>query len=336
MRFHLLAIAPAFVLAACGNSDDNDVPIPDDAPVDAPVGLDGEVDSPGVDAPTGPDFPFVIAAINIPQNAAEAMTLGLDIDGRANDGVDNQLGMILGALSALAPDLDVQASTDVSVVRGETIVLALLRGMLDGGGLTMRTFEGINPVPAACTGPSDSACGHHLEGNGSFDLGLAASSVPIGGLVTANIFRGDGGAIAFPVGLGANPVWVELHRAKAELFTLTPTTFEGKLGGAVTVEDINTQVIPASAVSMRATFDRDCTVGGQPPGCDCAPSSTGETLRGLFDRTPADCQITDAEVQAVMSGFLTPDIDLDLDGVNDALSIGVGVRAVRGSFTSPN
>ena len=46
--------------------------------------------------------------------------------------------------------------------------------------------------------------------------------------------------------------------------------------------------------------------------------------------------ITDLEVDQVISGFLTPDIDLDQDGVNDAMSLGLGIRGVGGIFTSPN
>lgn len=333
-----LSCALPILLAAtaCGSSDDNDVAIPDDGPNDGLFPDTGPPDAPLVDAPTGPDFHYVVSEVDLPQNAAEAMQLGLDIDNKPNDGIDNQLGMVLGSISALAPDLDVQGNTDTAVDRGETIVVVQLRGMIAGGGLGMRTFEGANPVPAACNGPGDTVCGRHLAGTASFDLGTAATTVPIGGVVITNIFRGDGGTVVMPVSMGGAPVWVTLRMAKAELTNLSPTSFQGKIGGAVTMQDLNTQVIPAMAVSMRASFDQDCDVGGTPPNCGCAPSSTGETLRGLFDRSPSDCQISDAEVQSVVSGFLTPDIDMNLDGVNDALSLGLGIRGVTGSFTSPN
>ena len=36
---------------------------------------------------------------------------------------------------------------------------------------------------------------------------------------------------------------------------------------------------------------------------------------------------------AVVSGFLTPDLDLDEDGTNDALSLGIGFDAVGAVFT---
>ncbi len=327
---------PILLLAACGGSDDNDVPIPEDGPNDGFFPDTGFPDAPLVDAPLGPDFPFVVSEINTPENAAEAMQLGLDIDNKPNDGIDNQLGMVLGSLGALAPDLDIQGSTDVAVDRGDTITLVLLRGLLDGGGLTLRTFEGANPMPAACTGPGDAVCRRHLAGTASFDLGAAATTVPIGGLVISNVFRGDGGTVVMPISMSGAPVWVTLRLAKAELTSLGPTSFQGKIGGAVTMQDLTTQVIPEMAQSIRAAFDETCDVGGTPPNCGCVAGEAGETLRGVFDRSPNDCVITDAEVQAVISGFLTPDIDMDLDGVNDALSLGVGIRGVTGSFTSPN
>ena len=37
----------------------------------------------------------------------------------------------------------------------------------------------------------------------------------------------------------------------------------------------------------------------------------------------------------VMCDPLTPDIDLDADGINDAVSIGVGLTAVAGIFAVP-
>jgi len=66
-----------------------------------------------------------------------------------------------------------------------------------------------------------------------------------------------------------------------------------------------------------------------------APKEMKETLRGLFDKMPNDCMITDAEVMMVVSGFLTPDIDLDGNGTNDALSLGIGVTAVGAVYTPP-
>jgi hypothetical protein len=88
---------------------------------------------------------------------------------------------------------------------------------------------------------------------------------------------------------------------------------------------------------VRTSFDTDCDVGGTPPDCGCAPGSTGATLRNLFDKAPTqDCVISDPEVTTVLSGFLTPDIDLDGEGTNNALSIGLGFTAVKGTFTTPH
>jgi hypothetical protein len=339
---------PAVLLAAaCGGSDD---PQAIDAPtgaVDAPTVDAPNIDAPGIDAPVPIDAPvvppgsshtYVTSVLNVPENATEAMQLGLDIDNKPNDGIDNQLGMVLGSIGTLAPDLDPQGAADFATSRGVSILLLeLIAENLAAGPAALSTHEGLNPNPPACNSPQDTVCGRHLTGVGTFDVGAAQTTQPIVGTITAPArFTGSGGIIVAPLVLGTagTPAWLPLRAAKAELATVSATGFTGKIGGAVTQSDLNTIVIPAVAISIRGQFDADCNVGGTPP-CACTPGSSGETMQGLFDNAPENCQITDAEVMAVLSGFLTMDIDLDMNGTNDAISIGVGVTAVPGTFTPP-
>ena len=45
-------------------------------------------------------------------------------DGKANDGVDNQFGSVLGSLGALLPSLDLQASITRQIDQGTLVLLA--------------------------------------------------------------------------------------------------------------------------------------------------------------------------------------------------------------------
>ncbi|HUQ03578.1 MAG TPA: hypothetical protein VM261_13865 [Kofleriaceae bacterium] len=292
--------------------------------------------------PTGTDHTFVAATLNLPENAAEAMTLGLDIDGKANDGVDNQLGMVLGSIGALAPDLDLQMAVDEQLAQGDIILLANLKAkeLVNSGGVGFYVFLGDMPTPAACMSDTDMVCGRHLAGGASF-ASVMDTDAALAGRIVNGKFTGGPGNVNLQIALGGGvPIDLPLQKARAELNSVSATGWtSGKIGGAISQEDIDTNVVPAIGNTVRTSFDETCatnTQGGTMANmCMCTAGETGETLRGLFDKMPYDCNITDAEVQMVVSGFLTPDIDLDGNGTNDALSLGIGVTAVAATFTVP-
>jgi hypothetical protein len=312
----------SLALGACGGDDDGD----DDG---------GET----VD-PAGTNHTYVVSAIDLPENAQEAMQLGLDIDGKANDGVDNQLGMVLGSIGALAPDLDLQTSVDAQVADGGIILLVNMKAtdLATARGVGMFVNLGTNPNPPACMDANDMVCGRHLAGGASFDLEAGENSDRyLAGRLDNGNFTGGPGNVTLQIALADGPaISLPLQRARATISGLSATGWtSGKIGGAISQDDINSEVIPAIADTVRASFDESCDVGGTPPNCGCVSGETGETLRGLFDKTPNDCNITDAEVMAVVAGFLTPDIDLNGDGTNDALSLGIGVEAAAATYTPP-
>jgi hypothetical protein len=334
MRHLFLPLVLTLALACSGDDDDGG------ATPDAALGAP---DAPGApDADTRTQHTFVVSALDLPTNASEATMLGLDIDEKPGDGVDNQLGMFFGSLAALAPNLDLQANLDASLARGELIVLLALHatGLFDAAPVDAwlgRAQTDPPPTPAPCADANDTVCRHHLDGSGMFVV--AQSDGIVTGTIAGGDFDGGPSTLTLWLPLFSPTVPVELPLQKARVHLENVTAFglgSGcKLGGAVTMSDFSTRVVPSMATGMRQTFAADCTIGGTPPSCDCAPGSTGETLRSLFDKTPNDCQISDTEVEAVMGSILTPDIDLDGDGTNDAISIGVGINAVTGGYTVP-
>jgi len=309
-------------LFACGGSGDDD---------------GGTID------PAGTNHTFVAAALDLPTNGAEAMALGLDIDDKPNDGVDNQLGSVLGSIGALAPSLNLQASLDTQVDQGGLILLTDLRAkdLTNSSGVGMWVYLGQTtppPTPLPCTDANDTVCRHHLDGSGHFVVDPSGpTDAKLAGKIIGGVFTGGPGTVTLQISLaGGTPINLPLQRAKAEIHGISATGFGtgSKIGGAISQDDINNSVIPAIGNTVRTTFMRDC-MGTTPPGCACTANSTGATLKNLFDKTPNDCMITDAEVMAVVSGFLTPDIDLNGDGTNDALSLGIGVTGVAGTYDIP-
>ena len=313
-------------LLACGGGDDDD-------------GGDGG----GTVDPNGTNHTYVVSGVDLPTNASEAMALGLDIDGKPNDGVDNQLGSVLGSIGALAPSLNLQMSIDEQVNNGSLTLLVNLKAtdLASAGGVGMWVYLATDQItPAPCTNPDDATtCRKHLAGTGMFTVdSTGPTDAKLVGTIMGGTFTGGPGTVTLQISLaGGAPIALPLQKARAEIKGISATGFGtgSKIGGAVTQTDINTTVIPAIGETVRTSFADSCMVGGTPPSCGCMSGSTGATLKNLFDKTPNDCMITDAEVMSVVSGFLTPDIDLDGDGTNDALSLGLGVTAVAGTFTVP-
>jgi hypothetical protein len=317
-------------LFACGGGGDDD---------------GGDDDGGDTIDPTGTNNTFVISALDLPENGSEATMLGLDIDGKAMDGVDNQLGSVLGAIGGLAPDLALQESLDGQVDQGQIVVLANIKAkdLANSTGVGLYVLIGNEPtMPAACTDATDMVCRKHLAGTGTFTI--SADSPPdasLAGRIVGGKFTGGPGRVTLQIALaGGEPIDLPLQKARAEISGITTNGFmSGKIGGAIAQTDIDAGVIPAIGETVRTSLtDSGCMATGNPtatPPCGCMMGSTGAQLIGLFDTMPKNCEVSDMEVDALVSQFLTPDIDLDGNGTNDAISLGIGVTAVKGTFPAP-
>lgn len=76
---------------------------------------------PGLDEPPCPmSFAtFRITRIVLPSNATESVGLGLDLDHKANDGVDNVLGSLLALMTSVSESWRVQPALDGHLAAGE-------------------------------------------------------------------------------------------------------------------------------------------------------------------------------------------------------------------------
>ncbi|HYC56807.1 MAG TPA: hypothetical protein VEL28_17885 [Candidatus Binatia bacterium] len=116
----------------------------------------------------------------------------------------------------------------------------------------------------------------------------------------------------------------------------------GRVGGAITAEDLQDKFLPDFAQAMDAHIPAQCRPGaatGDYSMCDLVSKS----YLGLFDDDPRDGTITTAEVRDrdLVAGLIQPDVDLmdesgnylpDAEGEPDSLSFGVGFDCVVAEF----
>jgi hypothetical protein len=301
--------------------------------------------------PNGTNHTYVVDSVKLPVKAGEGTKYGLDLDGDGK--VDNALGQILAALSSAAGagSLNLQGSIDDQVNSGGIILLANLKATaLDmATGVAMQVFLGANPMPTPCTDPlMPATCGKHLAGTGMFDIAASSpTDATIVGKIIGGQFTGGPGTVTLQITLSSAgaPIQLNLIGAKAKLTGITDTAIAtdaspGVIAGAITQGDLDTKVIPAVASTVQGQIVRDCYMAdgttplGPPPGCGCPSGKTGATVISLFDKTPADCKVTVDEIKNndLIKTLLAPDVTIN--GVM-ALSVGVGVTAVKGTYTVP-
>ncbi len=314
---------------------------------------------PAFDGPaSGADHLYVIDEVLLPVTLNQAAQYALNIDWDLQNLWDNRLGEVLSTLSSFA-GLSLQEPMDVRLARGQVIHLLDLQAtaLTDATGAGLWSMVGADPVPAPCDGPSDTTCGNHLDGSGSFAVAPpdATTSIVPGGL-SGGHFSGGPGRVVFelPAVVSYGSVVVELVGARVEVDTSDAALVNGRLGGAVTADDLENVLLPAMQQAINARIAADCTLTCGPEcGCGCTSGSEGATLIDLFDVLPeggigldGDCDVTLYEVvnNDLIGSMMVPDLDLfddqgdfapDQDGVDDAWSLGIHFTAVPAAFTLP-
>lgn len=318
----------------------------------------GGGDDPGDDTPPeGDHHKYVADSVLVPTTTTEVQTYGMNVDKDekedsdgaegpdkvGDDGIDNQLGSVLAALTNF--NFDVQGNVTTSVSQGDIILLADYQTVdftsAAHSGLTIKL--GANPTPPACTDASDTVCRHHLTGTATFTIDPnSPANALVTGSVANGIFTSKPGNLTLQIALSAgNPIPLNLIAARAELKMTSATgIMEGKLSGAIAESDINNNILPAVKGQLDDIIAEDCPTATAPE-CACTPSSTGEMLMSMFDSdTDADCEISVMELQTnpIISGFLTPDVtisaetDASIPAPIEALSIGIRFTAVGAMF----
>jgi hypothetical protein len=340
LSIFVAAAALSLTTVACGGGGDDD----DEPP------MQGEVD------PAGTDTQFVVDELLLPTTATQANMFGINLDGDDQGRPDNALGSILSTLASQG-DADLQGAVDEQIAMGDIVLLANVKAT----DLTMATgvgtwiYLGENPSVDPCDDIDDMVCGNHLDGTASFDV---SADSPRDALVVGNVlggqYTGGPGTITIELSLiEGSSLTLDLIGAQIEVQQMSATgLMSGKIGGAITEQDLNNTVLPALVDILADTFVDDCPEPRTAPDC-CEDGSTGQTLMDLFDEDDT-CEVTLLELQnnSLISSLLAPDVDLldcpsadsdpsecaffpRQDEVKDSLSLGIGFSAVPGTFTIP-
>jgi hypothetical protein len=301
-RLHLLLLCSALPLVACGD--------------------DG--------GPSGPIRSYVVSEASVPTSSMQATEFGLDLNG--DKVVDNQLGAVLAALSSQG--FNVQGAVTKAIKEGSIILLVDFQAKdIASGSAGLSVKLGDMPMPAACSGTTDTVCGHHLDGTGSFAVAAnSPQNAAVEGKIVGGTFNGGPGDIALEIALGGTqPIQLDLIGARAKASGLSETGIDSlTVGGALTIDDLNTKVIPAIYAQISPLVTADCP-GTTPPGCGCTAGSTGATILNLFDTAPKDCKITVDEIanNTLIKSLLAPDVTIE---GKMALSLGLKAKAVKATI----
>lgn len=307
-------LAASLGLAACGGDDG-------DGPGDGPGGP-GEID------PDGTHSQYVVSQVTIPANASAAAAAGRDIDGDGQP--DNVLGGLLGSLSSTA-GLDIQTPVDESIELGEIILLASVKAtdLTDADGVGTWVFFGANADPA----PPD-----HLDGDATFNIAgdSPTNAVLAGDIMGGSLSVGPGDASIQIALSDAGTVRLDLKATQIDADISAGAMSNGRITGAVTLDDIQNEVLPAVSNVLDDLIAEDCTLSAE-EGCCADPDSAGAAVLGFFDANE-DCMVPLEELEAnnlIQSTLFNPDLDLDDDGEEESLSIGLSFSAVGATFDLP-
>lgn len=276
---------------------------------------------------------YIVSAVRVPTSAAEAQNVGVDLDG--DDVIDNKMGQIL--------TLFVAGGTDPNI--------ALNQGILDGESVMLIRIY-VDQFPT-----DDTVVGQLLEGavptappalDGSDVRSIAAGSptdlAACGTLTSGDVDAGPGN-LWFPAVLafGAG-TWIDVDSARMVGGAATAADLTDLMvGGAMTPAQVDSVLVPAAAgflngeitadpngsVAQAAhpVFDAQCSDAVE--GCSAVVNGAGEcTQDPTGDPGP---WITETEIRcnSFWDVAIAPDLDLDDDGTNDALGIGMRLNAVR-------
>jgi hypothetical protein len=304
--------------------------------------------APPRDVPEGTHHGYVVSSVSVPTNDAEATQFGFDLGNKTSselDGVvDNAIGHALAGVTGL--NFDIQSPITAAVDIGSILLLIDLqtKDFTASNAVGFGIKLGANPMPAPCSSSTDTICRRHLDGTGTFSIADdSPADVVVAGRITSGTFTGGPDDIPVQIAVGSpTPITLNLLHARAQATTLSETgIMSATIGGLVTVDDVNTQVGPAIAVSIESIIEHDCPVPAGdarvPPDCSC--KRTGLTVIHALDGKASgsihDCKITTDEVLGFpfIKPLLQPDAcSKDRCQSADSLSIGIKVEAVKATF----
>jgi len=288
---------------------------------------------------------YVASALTVPM---DRMQFGMDLNGDSK--VDNQLGNIIGALSA--NNLNTQDGVDASVCKG-TVVLLVTETSADATyqnddatGALVQVGKAFGYTgPDTCTAGSG---GPKYDGTDTFMLDTGFAGAQFAGRISNGLYTSNSPvttthpvtvALQLPLVSGADPVQLNIVGAHIQFRVSGGKISSGQINGAIKSSDVTNTIIPnvASLLDSRVTANPTGSTEKQilqifDIGC------TGMTnLKG--DGKIATCEVAD---NSIIKNVLNPDVQMFDSGGNyhpnsantnkDSLSLGLGFSAVKATF----
>lgn len=278
---------------------------------------------------TGDDHDYLVSQIFLPDTPETAGEIGVDLSGDGT--VDNRLGSIVSMLAATSPDFDVNEDVNGAITAGETLVLLRLRTeqFPDDADVLVQIFRGAVHTTTPVFDGNDTVALHADSATDDFVCGRI-----VGGELAAGP---NNLTMPFPLpGMGV--LMLDLQATQLVGATTADGWTAVMLGGGVPAEQIDTVLFPALLVWMNQVIQDDPT-GAMAEGmielldgtCNATIAGCENVIpgEGECDNTASPPVITDTEIRCnmMMTSALSPDIDLDGDGENDVISVGLRIEA---------
>ncbi len=290
---------------------------------------------------TGASHDFVVSEMFMPTTSQEAGDNGVDIDGDGD--VDNKLGQIIQLLVSNGMDGDLNESLNGEITEGSLLLATRVVESGNSDGIVAvqvlqadiydatPMFEGNDSVLIPSTSPTNLyLCGDWDGGPGletsPSDITLAFP-LPEIGLLEVTLSNAQIRTVTDP----DNPHY-DTSSVTSSLMT------DVMIGGGLSEEEIygsggliefladfiNDLVAEggSTADTIADLFDGNCVVLDDVAGCETIVAGEGE-CDDLAD--PPVITATELKCNALLNSALAPDVDVDGDGEDDLLSLGLRV-----------
>ncbi len=254
----------------------------------------------------------------------------MDLDCDSSHRPDNALGNLIVAVMSHADEYDLDAEMQALIDAGKLLHLIQVTttswDQASGVGVSILHAEDLDDDPS-----------DNLTGQEEFAIDETRGSGLTTGRVEHTLLSGEFGtapvAVTFP---GLDDVFLlHLYGVRVEI-QQTEDGIAGRIGGAVSAEEVDTKVIPVFQEGLSRIIERDCEES------DCVEDSFGGLLLALFDQNQDGMvDVEELRSDSLVSSLTYPDLDLldsdgsyspRTDGINDSMSVALQFTAVGASF----
>ena len=285
-------------------------------PTSAPMPTPAEVVMPA----TGMEYTFVTNKLLMPTTQEQTQAFALNVDGDAQQTLDNKFGNLLTLLTSAVKNIELQSTLDQAVDSGQLVSLHVVKAddALNDTSVSWSILQGQKTLSAPI-----------FDGSDKFALdSVAPVNLPIVGSLTNGHFTGGPGAAKVQMFLLRQPVDVDLIGLRLEADLSAQGCANGKLGGAVTVEEFRGKVLPPIADGLNLVIKADQT-------------AATAILQAFDSDSNGTIAVQELENNPLLMLAISPDMDLldasgkfnpGQDGVNDSYSVGFGFTCVPATW----